>query len=98
MTRNGYFLRLGFSILIDVIDFTLGRLPVFGTATDGVSTLVLYQLWGPVGLFNLLELIDVTEQIDAFIPTATLVGLYVGWREGFIFKRRARDTSVAPHP
>ena len=26
----------------------------------------------------------VTDQIDGFIPTATLIGLYVGWREGHL--------------
>jgi hypothetical protein len=33
---------------------------------------------------NLLELFDITEQADSFIPTATLVALYVGWREGHL--------------
>ena len=41
-------------------------------------------MWGPAGLLNLLELVDFTEQADAFIPTATLVALYVGWRQGYL--------------
>lgn len=85
MTRRGYFLRLAFSIVIDVFDFTLGRIPVFGSVTEGVGTIVLTALWGPAGLVNLLELVDFTDQVDSFIPTATLVALYVGWREGFLF-------------
>jgi hypothetical protein len=93
MTRQGYFLRLAFSIVIDLFDFTLGRLPIFGTVTEGVGTIVLMALWGPAGLVNLLELFDFSEQIDGFIPTATLVALYVGWREGFLFRKGSAGPS-----
>jgi hypothetical protein len=89
MTRRGYFLRLAFSVVIDLFDLTLGRIPVFGTVTDGVGTVVLFAMWGPAGLVNLWELVDVTDQADGFIPTATLVALYVGWREG-IFGRGSK--------
>ncbi len=95
MTRAGYFVRLAFSVMIDVFDFTLGRLPIFGSVTEGVGTIVLLAMWGPAGLVNLWELADFTEQADAFIPTATLVALYVGWREGFLF-RRDGAASTAP--
>ena len=95
MTRRSYFLKLAFSVLIDVLDFTLGRIPVFGTVTDGVGTLVLYLLWGPAGLVNAWEVIDVTDQIDGFIPTATLIALYVGWRRG-MFQRTPTPTPPAP--
>ena len=84
MTRTGYFARLAFSIVIDLFDFTLGRVPIFGTVNEGVSTIVLLAMWGPVGLLNLAELIDVTDQLDGFIPTATLIALFVGWREGHL--------------
>jgi hypothetical protein len=94
MTRRGYFLRLAFSVLIDLFDFTLGRLPIYGSVTDGVSTIVLTAMWGRAGLLNLWELLDITEQFDGFIPTATLVALYVGWREGHLFGKRS--TAVAP--
>lgn len=94
MTRRGYFLRLAFSIVIDLFDFSLGRIPIFGTVTEGVGTIVLTALWGPAGLVNLLELVDFTDQVDAFIPTATLVALFVGWREGFLScKGSARNAS-----
>jgi hypothetical protein len=93
MTRRGFFFRLAFSIVIDIFDFTLGRIPIFGAVTEGVGTVVLYALWGPAGLVNLLELFDFTEQADAFIPTATLVALYVGWKEGHLFNK---GSAVAP--
>ena len=49
MNRRTYFIKLAFSVVIDVLDFTLGRIPVFGTVTDGVGTLVLYAMWGRRG-------------------------------------------------
>jgi hypothetical protein len=99
MTRTGYFIRLAFSIVIDLFDLTLGRIPIFGTVTDGVGTLVLVAMWGPAGLINLWELVEITDQIDSFIPTATLVALYVGWREGFLGRRGARQGgTIAAQP
>ncbi len=89
MTRTGYFLRLAFSVVIDLADFTLGRIPIFGSVAEGAGTIVLLALWGPVGLANLWELADFTEQADAFVPTATLIALYVGWRQGFLTGKTA---------
>jgi hypothetical protein len=86
MTRRGYFLRLAFSVVIDLFDLTLGRIPIFGSVTEGIGTVVLVALWGPAGFVNLLELLDFTDQADSFIPTATLVALYVGWKEGMFGK------------
>lgn len=89
MTRRGYFLRLALSAVIDIADFTLGRIPIFGSVTEGVGTVVLFALWGPAGLAYLWELADFTEQADAFVPTATLIALYVGWRQGMFGKGSA---------
>ena len=99
MTRRGYFFRLALSIVIDLFDLTLGRIPVFGSVTEGVGTVVLVALWGPAGLLNLWELVDFTDQADSFIPTATLVALYVGWKQGMFGKSSANVTtrdSAAP--
>ncbi|MEQ1707507.1 MAG: hypothetical protein ABL864_04165 [Terricaulis sp.] len=95
MTRTGYFLRLAFSVIIDVADFTLGRIPIFGSVTEGVGTIVLVALWGPAGLANLWELADFTEQADAFVPTATLIALYVGWREGHLLGKTQETLTPA---
>lgn len=92
MTRHGYFLRLALSLIIDVFDFTLGRIPIFGSVTEGVGTIVLVALWGPAGFVNLFELLDFTEQADAFIPTATLVALYIGWKEGHLTGKKPAQT------
>jgi hypothetical protein len=95
MTRTGFFLRLALSLAIDVADATFGRVPLVGTVQEGVGTAILVVLWGPAGLLYLGELADFTEQVDGFIPTATLIGLYVGWREGFLLGKK-RDASPTP--
>lgn len=90
MTRTGYFWRLALSVAIDFFDLTLGRIPILGSVEDGIGGVVLTMLWGRAGLAYFWELFDVTDQIDGFIPTATLIGLYVGWREGhFGFRKPA---------
>lgn len=89
MTRTGFYARLALSVAIDLADFTLGRIPILGTVEDGIGGVALTMLWGRAGLAYFWELVDVTDQIDGFIPTATLIGLYVGWREGHLFGRKA---------
>jgi hypothetical protein len=102
MTRTGFWIRLGLSIAIDVLDFTVGRLLIPIPWEEGVGALILSLLWGPAGLLYLTELVDFTEQFDAFIPMATLIGLFVGWRQGFLFGRRqpaaSRQASVIGKP
>ncbi|MBL8536789.1 MAG: hypothetical protein JNM59_05240 [Hyphomonadaceae bacterium] len=98
MTRAGYFARLAFSIVIDLFDFTLGRVPIFGTVNEGVGTIVLLAMWGPIGLLHLGELVDVTDQVDGFIPTATLIALFVGWREGHLTGKPRAPPAPPPTP
>jgi hypothetical protein len=93
MTRSGFYLRLALSVVIDIVDFTAGRAMFLVPWEEGVGAGVLFFLWGPAGLVYLWELADVTEVFDGFIPTATLIGLYVGWRQGFIFGK-PREGSV----
>lgn len=92
MTRRDYFIRLAISLAIDVFDTLLGRIPIFGTVTDGIGAFVLYMLWGRAGLAYLWELADITDQFDGFIPTATLIGLYVGWRNGMLTGKAKPDS------
>jgi hypothetical protein len=90
MTRTGYLVRLGLSLAIDLADLTLGRVPVAGTLGEGAGAVLLTALWGRAGLIYLAELADFTEQLDAFVPTATLIALVVGWREGHLGRRREK--------
>lgn len=32
-------------------------------------------LWGPIGIAYVWEVIDISDQIDGFIPTMTLIGV-----------------------
>jgi hypothetical protein len=93
MTRTSYFVRLGISVAIDVVDFTVGRLPVFGAVGEGTGAIALLFLWGWPGLLYLGELADPTEQLDGFIPTATLIAVMVGIREGHLFGKPKTDVS-----
>ncbi len=92
MTRRGYFIRLAISIVIDAFDLILGGIPGFGTVTDGVGAVVMFLLWGPAGLVYIWEVVDIVDPTDAIIPTATLIGLYVGWRSGMLTGKSKPDS------
>jgi hypothetical protein len=67
--------KLAVCIGLDVMDFFIGRIPGFGIVYDLACALICAAMWGRNGWWVLLEQIDFTEQIDAFIPTCTLVAL-----------------------
>lgn len=69
-------MKLYLAMFIDLLDFTVGRL-LFMTPFAGelVGATIGYLLYGPRALFYLAEAIDVTEQIDGFIPTMTIIAL-----------------------
>lgn len=69
------------AVLFDLADMTIGRIPVFGTLFDLAGSLLSVALWGVPGLLSALELLDVSDQIDGFIPSVTLAGLVQLWRE-----------------
>jgi len=70
-------LWLKFSICIgfDLFDMTAGRVLVLGTSfvPEGVSAILMYALWGPMGLISAWEIADPTEIADGFVPTNTLI-------------------------
>ena len=72
----GNYTKLGFALLIDLFDFTIGRLLFF---IPGLGELIgvafTCLLWGHAGFFYALELLDPTEQIDGFIPMATIISM-----------------------
>lgn len=86
MTRTGFFVRLAIAAAIDLADFTIGRALFAIPWEEAVGAGVLTLLWGPMGLIYVTELLDFTEQFDAFIPMATIIGLVVGWQKG-VFKK-----------
>lgn len=71
--------KLVISVLLDLADFTIGRLgiviPGFEMGFDAVLGVAAVALWGWPGLFAFWELADPTGQIDGFVPTLTLIAL-----------------------
>jgi hypothetical protein len=60
----------------DLADFTVGRtLFVVPFASEVIGTAIATSLFGTVGLFYAWEALDMTEQLDGFAPTATLIAL-----------------------
>ncbi len=66
------------AIIWDVLDFTIGRIPAFGTLFDIIGTFLALVLWGSAGVMALWEVVDITDQVDAEIPTLTLIGILTG--------------------
>jgi len=63
-------------VMYDLFDFTLGRaLFLFPFAGEIVGCVLCAAMFGKAGMFYGLEAIDFTEQIDGFIPTATIIAL-----------------------
>lgn len=71
-----WWLKLWVCLTYDLLDFTIGRL---GFAAPFVSEAIGCGLCGAMfgwrGLFYGLETLDISEQLDGFIPTATLIAL-----------------------
>ncbi len=67
--------KLVIAIILDIVDFTVGRIPGFEIIVDGVLGVAAVALWGWPGLFAFWELADPTGQLDGFVPTMTLIAL-----------------------
>lgn len=63
-------------VLFDLFDFTIGRL-LLGVSLLGElgTAVIMFVLWGPIGLLALWEAVDITEQLDGFVPTNTLIAI-----------------------
>ena len=74
-------------VAFDLFDFTIGRL-LLGVSILGElgTTVIMFVLWGPIGLFAIWEAVDFTEQLDGFVPTNTLIAI------------AASKKQAVPHP
>ena len=79
--------KLIVAVVLDVLDFTIGRIPGFELAFDAILGVAAVFLWGWAGLFAFWEIFDPTGQADAFVPTMTIIALTQ--------MRRGKKT---PHP
>ncbi|MSR86452.1 hypothetical protein EXS74_03600 [Candidatus Woesearchaeota archaeon] len=75
--------KLLISIAFDITDFFIGRIPVFGTVFDLLGGFLGLWLWGLPGGLQFLEILDITDQLDGFIPTVTLAGIVSIFTRGF---------------
>lgn len=68
--------KLTACVIYDLLDFTIGRvlfpIPFLGEA---VGCTLCISMFGKNGWLYALEAIDVSEQIDGFIPLATIIAL-----------------------
>ncbi len=67
--------KLIVAIILDVLDFTIGRIPGFELAFDIILGVAAVTLWGWPGLIAFWEVGDPTGQIDGFVPTLTMIAL-----------------------
>jgi len=66
--------KLAACIAYDLFDFTVGRvlfpIPFLG---EIIGCALCCALFGKSGLLYALEALDPTEQLDGFVPTATII-------------------------
>ncbi len=67
--------KLALAVVLDIVDFTIGRIPGLEVVVDVVLGVAAVALWGWPGLFAFWELADPTGQSDGFAPTMTLIAL-----------------------
>lgn len=67
--------KLVIAVVLDVIDFTIGRIPGFEVIVDVALGVAAVGLWGWAGVVAFWELADPTGQVDGFVPTMTMIAL-----------------------
>lgn len=68
--------KLALCIAYDLFDMTFGRLLfVVPFAGEIVGIAFCCALFGKSGVWAALEMLDITEQLDGFIPIATIIAL-----------------------
>ncbi len=72
---NAQSAKLAAAIVLDILDFTIGRIPGFEIAFDIILGVAAVAMWGLPGLIAFWEVGDPTGQIDGFVPTLTLIAL-----------------------
>ena len=67
--------KLIIAVILDIADFTIGRIPGFELAFDIVLGVAAVAMFGWPGLFAFWETADLSGQVDGFVPTLTLIAL-----------------------
>jgi hypothetical protein len=67
--------KLGASMGLDAFDLLFGWVLGFGILVDLGCGLISAALWGKKGWVALLEVLDITEVIDMWCPTCTIIAV-----------------------
>ena len=67
--------KLIIAVILDALDFTVGRIPGFELPFDIVMGVAAVAMFGWPGLFAFWETADLSGQIDGFVPTLTIIAL-----------------------
>ena len=59
--------------LLDAADLCGGWVPGLGQFIDLISVVACLMMFGPKGFYVLLEMLDISGVVGAFVPTCTLV-------------------------
>lgn len=68
------------AIVWDILDFTIFRIPLVGTVTDIIGGVVALKLFGIPGAAYWWEVFDITDQLDAEVPTMTAIAIVTSFR------------------
>lgn len=79
---NPWVAKLIVAVALDVLDFTVGRIPGFEVVFDAILGVAAVIMFGWAGLFAFWEIADPTGQVDGFVPTLTLIALSQMRRSG----------------
>ena len=73
-TKAGWIAKFVVCALYDLFDMTIGRI-MFATPFLGeaIGIALCCALFGKAGMLYGLEAVDFTEQIDGFVPTASII-------------------------
>ena len=70
--------KFAIAAIYDFLD--LFSIPGIGSLYDIIGIPLGAALWGPMGLIQVWEVIDITDQFDKFIPTMVLAGIITYYR------------------
>ena len=84
--------KLILAVALDILDFTIGRIPGFELAFDIILGFTAVSLWGWPGLFAFWEIGDPTGQFDGFVPTMTIIAITQMRKEQAQRSREAQQT------
>ncbi|MEN3165596.1 hypothetical protein WI697_26410 [Tistrella mobilis] len=92
-----WWLKFLVCVAIDLFDMTVGRL-LFGVpfAGEAIGCAIGYAMFGKIALFYAVEGLDFTEQIDGFVPTATLIALAARARERALLEAAETPPTTMP--